>query len=112
MLCSITEVLAEGGQRLSPEQDVSSGFIPLKSSIGLEQGDKGSAGRGQGDVLASPLFWDRERDSVSYQWALKRRCIALQSHFFQHSDVSAGCLVGLANHLTCSLQSCILKEAF
>lgn len=67
MLCTVTGVLANGGQRLSPEQDLSAGFIPLESRVGLKHGDKGSAARGRGDVLTSPLFWERERDSVSYQ---------------------------------------------
>lgn len=46
MLCTVTGVLANGGQRLSPEQDLSAGFIPLESRVGLKHGDKGSAARG------------------------------------------------------------------
>lgn len=46
MLCTVTGVLANGGQRLSPEQDLSAGFIPLESRVGLKHRDKGSAARG------------------------------------------------------------------
>lgn len=57
---------SEMAARDCPQRRMSSiCFISLENNAGFKHGATGNAARSQGDSLAIPWFWERERDSVS-----------------------------------------------